>query len=237
LNNKDGILTFAPVYGTEFLPLPYTEAIANGSARNIPLLIGTNKDEMNLFAKTKDPQLLKPTEATVIKFIDKIGRADYLQNITSLYPQYPSSASILSMITDAIFELPANEIAASQSVFATTYCYRFDWTSFAIRFIKLGACHGMELPFVFNSFHSSRGKLVMKAANNKKVQRLSETIQSAWLSFARTGRPNSDNNFWPQYNQQTRTTMILNNTLNLISDPTQKLRQGWESVLTRLPGN
>ncbi len=237
LKNNEGILTFAPVYGTEFLPLPAAEAIANGSARNIPLLIGTNKDEVNLFAKTKNPQLLQPTEVTVTLFMHKIGRADNLHHLTSLYPKYPSPASILSMITDVIFELPANEIAATQSVFASTYCYRFDWTSFLIRLINLDACHGMELPFVFNSFHSPQGKLVLKASSNRKVRHLSEKIQSAWLSFARTGKPDGDDNSWPQYNQQTRNTMLLNNTFNLTSDPAGKLRQGWESALTRLPGN
>lgn len=113
LKSEGAILTFAPVYGTDFLPLSATEALAGGSAGNIPLLIGTNKDEMNLFAKTKKPKLLNPEETTVVKFLRKLGRAEYLQNIASLYPKYPSSSAILSMITDVVFELPANEIAAT----------------------------------------------------------------------------------------------------------------------------
>lgn len=237
LKTESAILTFAPVYGTEFLPLPATEAIKNGSASNIPLLIGTNKDEMNLFAKTKDPQLLKPNETTVVNFMRKLGRAEYLQSITPLYPKYPSSATILSMITDVIFELPANEIAASQSAFASTYYYRFDWSSFVIRLVKLGSCHGMELPFVFNSFHSSQGKLVLKASRNKKALQLSEKIQSAWINFARNGNPNGEDNFWPPYQQKTRNTMIFNNTPSLVSDPTEKIREGWQSLFSKKSSN
>ena len=237
LKNEGAILTFAPVYGTDFLPLPATEAIVGGSASNIPLLIGTNKDEMNLFAKTKKPKLLNPEETTVVKFLRKLGRVEYLQNIAALYPKYPSSSAILSMITDVVFELPANEIAATQSAFAPTYCYRFDWTSFVIRLVKLGSCHGMELPFVFNSFHSSQGKLVLKASNNQKVQQLSEKIQQAWLNFARNGNPNGEDNIWPLYHQQTRTTMIFNNTHQLISDPSEKIREGWQSVFSKVSFN
>jgi para-nitrobenzyl esterase len=88
----------------------------------------------------------------------------------------------------------------------------------------------MELPFVFNSFHSSQGKLILKASNNKKVKQLSEKIQSAWLSFAHTGKPGNDENIWPQYNENTRATMIINNTFNLTTDPTEKFREGWESI-------
>lgn len=95
----------------------------------------------------------------------------------------------------------------------------------------------MELPFVFNSFHSSQGKLVLKASNNQKVQQLSEKIQQAWLNFARNGNPNGEDNVWPPYHQQTRTTMIFDNTHQLISDPTEKIREGWQSVFSKVSFN
>jgi len=236
LKDMGAILTFAPVYGTEFLPLPVSEAIANGSAKNVPLMIGTNKDEVNLFTKTKPP-LVKPTEATMEKLMAGYGKGSSLNDIKPLYPKYPSSASILSMLSDAIFHLPADEIAATQSGFASVYAYRFDWTSFPIRLIKLGACHGMELPFVFNSFHSSQGKLILKAAANRKVHHLSEKMQSAWLSFAQTGKPNSNTDFWPQYNNPNRTTLLFNNAISLISDPTAKLRKGWNAARSKSARN
>jgi para-nitrobenzyl esterase len=232
VKNVGAVITFAPVYGTDFLPLPVNDAIANGSAKNVSLMIGTNRDEVNLFTKTK-PALVKPTEATMEKLMASYGNGNSLNEIKPLYPKYPSSASILSMLSDAIFHLPANNVAATQSAFAPVYFYRFDWTSFPIRLIKLGACHGMELPFVFNSFHSSQGKLILKAAANRKVNQLSEKMQSAWLSFAQTGKPNSNADFWPQYNSPNRTTLLFNNVISLVSDPTGKVRQGWQSALSR----
>jgi len=220
------LITFAPVYGTDFLPLPPSEAIAKGFALGIPVMIGTNKDEANLFAKT-NPPLIKPEEETINKYMNSTGKGDHLKDITSMYPGYPSPSSILSMITDGVFQVPAYYIADAQSNFASAYSYRFDWTSFPIRLIGLGACHGMELPFVFSSFNSDEGKRIMRFSSNRKVRQLSKVIQKSWTNFAYTGSPDDGNITWTPYNTLSRSTMIFNNTLQVVSDPIAKLREGW----------
>ncbi len=221
------LITFAPVSRTDFLPFNPEEAITKGFAKGIPIMIGTNKDEANLFSKSK-PALIKPEIETINKYMTSTGRSECTSEITCLYPEYPSPRSILSMITDGIFQIPAYKIADAQSNFASAYSYRFDWTSFPIRLIGLGACHGIELPFIFSSFHSDAGKLIMKASSNRRVKKMSIEMQNAWVSFARTGNPNSINNNWLPYNTITRSTLIFDNTIRIVSDPIAKLRQGWE---------
>ena len=230
VREKDDVLFFVPVAGTEFLPLTPKEAIAQGAAKDIPMLIGTNRDEANLFAKIK-PAVITPEEETVHNYLKSNGLATHEKHLISLYPKFPSRTSILSMITDAIFQVPSVYIADAQSNFASAYSYRFDWTSFPIRLIGLGACHGMELPFVFNTFNSGAGKRIIKAANNRKVFKLSREIQNAWSNFAHTGNPNNKgNNKWLPYNTESRATMIFDNTLQVVFDPISNLRKGWEVI-------
>lgn len=223
------LITFAPVAGTDFLPFDPEVAIAKGFARGIPVMIGTNKDEANLFSKSK-PALIKPEVETVNKYMRSTGKSECTNEITCLYPEYPSPRAILSMITDGIFQIPAYKIADAQSNFASAYSYRFDWTSFPIRLIGLGACHGIELPFIFSSFHSDAGKMIMKASSNRRVKNMSKNMQNAWINFARTGNPNSDNNNWLPYNTKTRSTLIFDNTIRIVSDPIAKLREGWQVI-------
>ncbi len=229
VKDKDDVLFFVPVAGTDFLPLTPIEAIKQGVAKNIPMLIGTNRDEANLFSKMKPP-IFTAEKETVHSYLKSNGLATHENHLISLYPEYPSKTSILSMITDAIFQVPSVYIADAQSNFASAYSYRFDWTSFPIRMIGLGACHGMELPFVFSTFNSSAGKRIIKASSNKRVFKLSREIQKAWSNFAYTGNPGSEKNLWPQYNTQSRSTLIFDNTISVISDPIAKLREGWEVI-------
>ncbi len=229
IREQDDVLFFVPVSGTDFLPLPPKEAIAQGVAKGIPMLIGTNRDEANLFAKMK-PAIIEPEVKTVHNYLKSNGLSTHEQHLISLYPKFPSRTSILSMITDAIFQLPSVYIADAQSNFASAYSYRFDWTSFPIRLIGLGACHGMELPFVFNTFNSGAGKRIMKASNKRKVFKLSKEIQTAWTNFAHTGNPDSGNNKWLPYNTESRSTLIFDNTIKVVSDPIAKLREGWKII-------
>ncbi len=226
VKNKEDVMFFIPVSGTEFLPFIPLDAIQQGIAKDIPMLIGTNRDEANLFAKMK-PAAITPEEETVENYLERNGMKPFAKQLLSLYPEYPSRNSILAMITDGIFQIPSIRIADAQSNFASTYSYRFDWTSFPIRLIGLGACHGMELPFVFNTFHSGAGKRIIKAASNRRVHKLSKEMQKSWSNFAHTGKP--DNN-WQPYDTKNRSTLIFDNTIKIVSDPVARLRQGWDIV-------
>lgn len=229
LNEVGDLITFAPVNGTDFLPFEPSEALAKGMGTGIPFMIGTNKDEANLFAKSK-PAYIVPEEKTVEKYMKSNGLSDCVNDVACLYPKYPAPETILSLITDAIFQVPAYNIADAQCNHASAYTYRFDWTSFPIRLIGLGACHGMELPFVFSSFNSGAGKRIIKASNNKKVYKLSREMQKAWANFAHTGQPHNDKNKWPEYNTESRSTMIFDNTMKVVSDPIAKIRKGWKLI-------
>ena len=84
----------------------------------------------------------------------------------------------------------------------------------------LGACHSVELGYVFlNPYtHSASGKVDMELA--RKVSR-------AWTNFARTGNPSIDGIAWPEYDLANRATMVIgnDNSFKVVNDPKREQRE------------
>ena len=214
---------FSPVTGDDFLPMPINEAIENGTAKDIPMIIGTNKDECNLFAILRGN---KPTPEKTAKFLTLHGFSD-IPSITSLYTGYPSRNSMLAVFTDGQFRIQSIQSAEAQSAFAPVYMYRFDWTSSTLRSLGLNACHGIELPFVFGSFHSKLGSLVKLGANHRKIKALRENVQASWINFVKIGDPSIASYQWPKYDTANRNTLIFDNKIQVVSDPASQQRIAW----------
>lgn len=220
---------FAPTVDGDYIPSNLTASIKTGESKDVDLLIGTNRNEANLFAMKKIG--LAPTNGDELApYITQLDTATQ-SRLFSTYKDYPHKDGVLNFITDGTFTMPAIRFAEAQSSHASTYMYRFDWTSAPLRMVGLRACHGLELPFVFNTFNTDTGKKIKFMANKKRIYALSETIQHAWLNFAKTGNPNDPGqNAWKPYNVADRTTMIFNNKPYTQNDPESAQRKAWQGV-------
>ena len=69
--------------------------------------------------------------------------------------------------------------------------YEMDWRSPAVG-NELGACHGIELPFVFDTLSTCTGPEGL--AGVAPPQALADRIHGLWVAFARTGELP-----WPEY--------------------------------------
>jgi para-nitrobenzyl esterase len=190
-----GISRFVPVHGDDVLPEQPLAALANGAGADVELLIGTNAEEMNLY--------FVPTGVR-----EKIGRwlAIYV-----LHRSQPHSRKVLKaygmgsnrkrpgqVLTDAlndlVFRWPARRFAEEHR--GRTHMYEFDWRSPACGG-ELGACHGMELPFVFDTLASVTGERGL--AGTAPPQELADRVHRIWVDFARDGSLP-----WPEFNRETR---------------------------------
>lgn len=68
------------------------------------------------------------------------------------------------------------------------WVYRFDWAAAGSAF---GACHGIELPFVFGTFEAF-AKAPMLGGVDEKKKALSAVVRSAIVKFVRDGTPAGD---------------------------------------------
>ncbi|MBY0399994.1 carboxylesterase family protein, partial [Myxococcota bacterium] len=131
---------------------------------------------------------------------------------------------------DRIFHYPATRLADAQSAHqARTFAYLFEWTLPLVGG-GLGACHGIELPFVFGATRS--GLLRVGLVANRAASRLADAMQDAWIAFARTGVPAASGlPEWPAYEPHRRYTMTLGGTRGVVKDPHEAAREFWGPLI------
>jgi para-nitrobenzyl esterase len=189
-----GISRFIPVHGDDVLPEKPIDALKTGAGAEVDLLIGTNAEEMNLY--------LIPTGVR-----EKVGR---LLSWFVLRQSIPKAGAILraygmgtgkkpgQVLTDAmndlVFRWPARRFAEEHR--GRTHFYEFDWRS-PMFGGELGAAHGMEVPFVFDTLSTATGEQGLCGPN--PPQELATRIHGLWVDFAKHGGVP-----WPEFDRDTR---------------------------------
>ena len=131
---------------------------------------------------------------------------------------------------DEMFRIPSIRLAEAQRPHqAHTFMYLFVYASPARRG-TLGACHALELPFVFGTLDApTQDKF---AGTGPVVETLSRNMMDAWLAFVRDGNPShSGIGSWPAYDVQQRATMMFGRDSALEHAPFDAERAAWDGVL------
>ena len=85
-----------------------------------------------------------------------------------------------------------------------TWLYRFDWQS-PVRDGELRACHGVDVPFVFDTLDSAP-----KLVGDAPPRSLADAVHQAWTSFARDGDPSCEAlGHWPPFLPDTGATKVI----------------------------
>ena len=204
-----GLRTWAERDGN-FLPQDPYEAYANGAAKDIDLMHGCNKDEMNYFVwgfgsdwnewaadrkAKKMAQMTDEEKALVESFCNDIKGEPY---------EYTSRLFDQLVFIAPLFRLSENQTKAG----GKTYNYFFTVES-SVPLMKCG--HAVELSTVFNhpeeTFCTGR---IFDATFSKTLRRM-------WVQFAKTGNPSlsatespdGKAKEWPLYDLENKQLMIF----------------------------
>jgi para-nitrobenzyl esterase len=225
------ITATAPVMDGEVIPQMPTRAIAEGAAKDIPMIIGSNLEEWKLFL-VGEPHKEKIDRAQIVERLGHVIPSKYADEIVDRYYQTRSQRGddtspleILSAInTDVMFRIPALQmVEAQQRHNPAVFNYLFTYKSPAFGGV-LGACHALEMSFVFATHDDEF------CGTGPEADKLSETIQDAWTSFACTGNPScAALGDWAVYGDD-RMTMVLDTQCRLEPAPYEEERQAWDVV-------
>jgi para-nitrobenzyl esterase len=226
-----GGLAFAPVVDGIVLPERPIDAIGGGSAADVAVLIGTTRDEMKLFTML-DPGMADLDDAKMLRRANAILGDE--TKAAGLLAAYKASRPELSpgdlwnvMSTDHVFRIPAVRLAERQSGLGNrVYMYRFDWAT-PVFGGALGACHALEIPFVFDNLDAAGSEMFTGTASDE-MRAMARTMHTAWHTFARSGQP-GDN--WPTYTAAQRNVMRFDLTSEVVEDPEGAEREAWEGLL------
>jgi para-nitrobenzyl esterase len=195
-----GLSRFLPVYGDDVLPEPPLAALEKGAGAECDLLIGTNAEEMNIY--------LVPTgvKRTICRWPARLALGRSQPHAGAILKAYGlgqagtlPGVAFTDALHDLVFRLPARHFAAAHR--GRARFYEFGWRSNAFN-SELGACHALELPFVFNNLASCSGPNAL--AGTAAPQDVAERIHRLWLSFAHDGALP-----WAPYEKGTRQVFAL----------------------------
>ena len=150
---------------------------------NVPIMMGTNRDEMKLFLAF-DPEFTSQRfSLTLIKD----------QDFYDISSEYGSEGWKVAAV-----DKPASELALNGN--DRVFGYRFDWDEepkvFLMDFSRiLGAAHAIEIPFIMGGLELGGLEDYMFDEDNIDVaKKLSLAMMSYWSEFAYNGDPGSGRN-------------------------------------------
>jgi len=219
---------FNPVIDGKHLPGGPFAPAAPAISANVPLMIGTNKDEMTLFFAFA-PWLDGLDEAAMRKRVQMfVGeQADrIIEPYRRARPNDSLRDLVLAIATDHAMRIPSLVIADRKVAqhAAPVFVYLFTWETPVLEG-KLKSPHALEIPFVFDTVRTSG-----LSGDSPTRFALAEKMSRAWLAFARTGNPNHEGIAdWPPYSIERRPTMMFDNQCRVENDPYRAERLAWEA--------
>ena len=222
------MMRLAPVVDGPFLPAHPFDPEAAPAAADVPLMIGTNRDENALFL-ARDPRRRRLEEPELRQRLAPV-LGDRLDSILDVYRRTRPEAAPWELLIGITSErarrasiLLAERKAAGGP--APVFMYLFTWESnFLGGLFKAG--HGVEIPFVFDNTDDSP-----MAGDHPFTRGLAAIVSQTWAAFARNGDPNHA--FiprWEPYSAEYRPTMLFDVPCRVEIDPGREELDAWEGM-------
>jgi para-nitrobenzyl esterase len=216
---KQGNPGWNAVLDGHMFPYQPTEPACIELSKNIPLLVGTTRNEFAAFAPSPKNQTMDELKVVLQKkFGDKTDA--YLAAVKEAYP----TVSQPFAYNDIDFNFRALAIKqadrkASYPGSAPVYMYLFTWQS-PVNDGAYKAMHCMDIAFQFDNI----ARCEEMTGGGKDAYALAAKISGAWANFARTGNPNATGlPKWPVYTADGGATMMLDVQCEVRNHPDKTL--------------
>jgi para-nitrobenzyl esterase len=210
---------YTPVVDGTVLPRDPFEPDASPLNADVPVLIGTNKDESTLFmlghpkfGAFDDEDLARHARASAKDKAD-----DLVAALRVAYPHYDQTHLAAAVGTTTGMwkgSVTLAERKAAQNA-APVWMYMLTWETPVSRG-RLRCPHALEIPLVFDNVEKARNFV----GRGEEPQAVADQMSAAWLAFARTGDPG-----WKPYDAETRTTKIFDLESKVVDDPLSDVRR------------
>lgn len=201
---------YDPVAGVVSLPAPVPDLLAAGEFDAVDLVIGSNADEWLMYLD------------------DKVSLEEWMQS--RLTNEQRAAARLLpessvderrqvdALETAQNYVCPSLELARMvEKKGGSSWVYYFTRQRTGTLAAQMGAYHGAELPYVFNT-HDSWLPTV------KEDRELTELMMGYWSDFAGAGDPNLDGRpNWPRYGHAREVLALNSPTRVLLQHPSVRI--------------
>lgn len=212
-----------PVIDGVNIPEHPMNRINRGIGAEIDMLVGSNLDEWNFFLVPGGMIGHIPDDMLAMVIAGYgLPVQTTLDTYRASHPGADASELLSAIQGDWYFRMPALRLADAhaKSSQSSTYMYEFAWRSPQFDG-KLGAAHGLEIPFVFDTLDTGDDPLIGKTG----PQDLADLMHADWVAFATHGKCS-----WPKYDLRRRATMRYDANSEVVYDPRPAERVLWEGV-------
>lgn len=183
-------LQFGPAIDGNIIPGDPVVFIAGGKFHDVPLMVGSNAREADLFTRglSITPEQYREAAGMLL--------GDYSEGFLDLFP-VPGGGEAVdalgALFTVTEFTAPARFLAGSFENRGSAWLYDFIAEAPGN---PPGPCHGAEIPYVF-------GNLEPWLSCTDSDRKLSRLMMDLWTGFARLGDPGGDGlPRWPEYSRR-----------------------------------
>ena len=214
---------FSPVVDGDILPAQPWEPGAPATAREVPVMIGINKDEMTLFMASA-PWFGRMDEAGLAAMAAGIFGPKAPAVLEALKKDFPNDSPTYRathLVTYGRMFAGSVQIAERKAAQggAKAWMYLLEWQTPVGPF---RAPHTLEIPLVFSNVVNSR----ILVGPGAEPEIMAKQMSAAWVAFARTGDPNTPLlPKWPAYDAARRPVMVFNLESRVVNDLYSATRQ------------
>jgi para-nitrobenzyl esterase len=230
--HKLGGLPFQPTADGAVLPSRAIDEVRNGSAKDIPLLTGTTREEWKLFTAA-DPRLRLMSAGNLAERVAKIAR-EATPALLAAYSDGSPFERFNAVMTDKNFTVPAMRLLEAQASRAPVFAYRFDWRSPFLGGM-MGSCHALELGFVFGTYNQKLAGAFF--GTGVAAEALASAMMDSWVAFACKGDPSTPAiGQWPRHDVARDVMIFGDGDPHVLRAPNEERIRAWDTVPERKIG-
>ncbi|MBI1758913.1 MAG: carboxylesterase/lipase family protein [Actinobacteria bacterium] len=216
LRGRDaGFTAFGPVVDGDLVTGPPWQALQAGAGRGVDLICGFTHEEW----RGQGPPAPPGVDLAVVA--ESVGLTREAAGAYRRASPGTSDTDLFTvMLSDALVRMPTLRVAqAHAGAGGRTWLYDFAWPG-----PTLGAGHGIDVPFVFDTGTTRYAARFLGSPPPAGFGSLSGQIRRAWTGFAATGDPG-----WPRFDPTHHRTRIWDTTPRDADDPLAGSRHIWQN--------
>ena len=228
--SKQGAFATRPNVDGWVLAKQVAEVYRAGEQADVPVLVGSNRDEA-----TSLMGRMLPSTKSAVEFLVKSQFADVADEFLEAYPaptDDEARRAFIDAFSDRIFAWQMKTWAGlSATVPSPAYLYFFTHAPPHPEKDFYGAYHAAEIAYAFDNLD----KLDYEYAEEDRE--LAEAMSGYWVAFAASGDPNplggSDLPAWPEYQSGTARHLEFGSTIETGSKLHERRMEMWDRYFSR----